>query len=183
MIKLIGLAGTFAAGKDTVAEYLQKQHGFLHVSTGDLVREEAKRRGMSTHRDNLVGVGNDLRESKGADVLVSMALDKQKAEDGQPMVISGIRNPKEVETLKAVGGKFVFVDAPIEQRYERAKARGRLEDHTNLEGFKAQEERELSSNNPAAQNISAIRELADLELDNSDSINELNEHIEAMLGE
>lgn len=182
MKQIIGLAGTFASGKDTGAEYLEHEYGYLHVSTGDIVREEAKNRSSTTHRDNLFDVANDLRTTKGADVLVKQALDLHKASNERGIVISGIRNPKEVEALKNAGGVFIFIDAPINMRYERAKQRGRLEDNTTLEGFIAQEERELNNHDPAAQNISEVKKLADVVITNDGTLSELKTKIDKAIG-
>lgn len=178
MKQIIGLAGTFASGKDTGADYIESKYGYLHISTGDIVRAEATRRESTTHRDNLFDVANELRTTKGADVLVKEALVKYKDSERPGIVISGIRNPKEVATLKSAGGAFIFVDAPIGLRFERAKGRGRLEDNTTLEGFRAQEERELSNHDPAAQNISEVRTLADRVINNDDTLEELHNKID-----
>ncbi len=170
MRKIIGLAGTFASGKDTVADYLVSRYGYNHVSTGDIVRTEALKRGLTTHRDDLFNVANDMRNVYGADILVSSVL---KANTAKRVVISGIRNAKEVEALKAANGYFVFVDAPIESRYERAKSRGRLEDKTDLAGFKAQEERELNNSAEHTQHIEAIKGMADITLINDADLDTL----------
>src|SRR5688572_25799323 len=99
MKKIIGIAGTFASGKDTAADYLVKHYGFLHVSTGDLIREETKRLGKSIHRDNLVGVANEMRTTKGGGVFVEMALEEFRKSNAKGLVVSGIRHPGEVESI------------------------------------------------------------------------------------
>lgn len=180
MAAIIGLAGTFASGKDTVAEYIASKHGYVHVSTGDIVRAESLKRGLSTHRNDLFNVANNMRATQGADTLVENAL-KQDANRQEKLVISGIRNVKEVETLKASGGLFVFVDAPVESRFERAKARGRLEDKTDLAGFKAQEERELINTEEHAQHISALKGLADVTIVNDGSLADLQTKVDKLV--
>lgn len=42
--QLIGLAGTFASGKDTLAKRLIETFGYEHASTSDMVRKIALER-------------------------------------------------------------------------------------------------------------------------------------------
>src|SRR3989338_1160823 len=94
IIMILGVTGKYAAGKDTVAELLQKMN-FFHVSFSDLLREELQRRKEQITRNNLIHVGNELREKFGADILARRALTKVK--DGENYVFTSIRNPSEVE--------------------------------------------------------------------------------------
>lgn len=47
---IIGITGTFAAGKDTVADYL-KEKGFEHFSLGEELTDIANERGLAVSRD------------------------------------------------------------------------------------------------------------------------------------
>ena len=167
----LGLAGTFASGKDTMANYLVAEHNFTHVSTGDLIRQEVKGRGQSVVRDNLVAVGNELREEFGSGVLVERAVADNIS--AAKLVISGIRAVGEGRAVKNNGGKLVFLDAPVESRYIRLKDRGRIGDETSLEDFISHEERELTSNQDTNQNILGVRRIADIELFNDRGQKEL----------
>jgi dephospho-CoA kinase len=166
MTRIYGVAGTFASGKDTLADWLE-HNGFFHVSTSDIVRAGAKEKYGSIDRKFLFEYANEMRQQKGAGVLVDMALGMAV---GNPEVaISGIRSVGEVESLKAAGGTLIFVDAPVTTRYERAYKRGRDEEVISLEAFKASEEKELNkpeNSSKAEQNIGAVRDLADISLNN-----------------
>lgn len=179
--QLLGLSGTFASGKDTVANYLAKEHSFTHVSTGDMIRHEAKKRGQEKSRDILVAIGNELREIHGPGVLVERALEHFGG--SKRLAISGIRAVGEAEALKKAGGKLIFLDAPIEQRYQRLRQRGRIGDETTLEQFQRDEERELSSVQNTHQNINAVRRLADFELLNDRSEAELFTAVRGLLAQ
>lgn len=173
---LIGVVGTFAAGKDTVAEYLVEK-GFSHYSTGDLVRAYITDNQLGgLDRDNLRKIATKLRAEKGTGILVEMAL----ADQSRPMVISGIRNPGEVNALKKAGGTLIAVDAPIERRYAWAKARGRLDDVVTSEDFKRQEAAE-ETDNPAAPQITAVIALADFDVANDGSLADLHQKIDTVL--
>lgn len=178
---MLGLSGTFASGKDTVANYLAEEHGFTHVSTGDMIRHEAQMRGQKKLRDILVAIGNELREAHGPGVLVERAL--EHFGQSEHLVISGIRAVGEAEALKEAGGKLVFLDAPIGQRYEWLRRRGRIGDETTLEQFKSDEERELNSAQNTRQNINGVKRLANFELLNDRSQAELFAAVRGLLAQ
>jgi len=50
---IIGIGGTNASGKDTVAQMLVKKYGWQYVSLSDLLRDELKSRGESITRKKL----------------------------------------------------------------------------------------------------------------------------------
>ena len=175
--RIIGLAGTFASGKDSLAHFLVNDYNFMHLSTGDIFRQEALRLRNSIERPVLFEVANQLRKERGADVVIQIALEMFHAhqEKYQGVVISGVRSIGEVETIKAKGGTMVFVDAPVEIRYQRMASRRRdSEALVSLEEFKAGEEKEskVDPNDKAIQNLAAMREMADVTLVNGSSLEE-----------
>lgn len=172
---IIGLAGTFASGKDTLAHYLVQHYNFLHVSTSDMVRQEALKERGSIERPVLHEVADKLRHTHGAGVMVDLAIKLFEAklaerEDYKGLVVSGLRSLGEAKAIKAAGGTLVFTDAPIEIRYERMVSRQRdAETRLTLDEFKAQEAKELEAvdDSDAAFNILGIRDMADVRLVNS----------------
>lgn len=174
---ILGLAGTFASGKDTLGVYLEQHHGFMHVSTGDIVREVAMTKYGNAERETLRTLANELRSTRGPGVLVELALERyEMSKDLYPggVVISGIRSIGEAERLTEAEGKLIFVDSPIEIRYERIQKRHRAnEDRLNFEEFKESEAKELQFGDPAdktVQNIGVLRKMANMELTNTDDL-------------
>ena len=161
--ELIGVAGSFASGKDTIAHALEADYGFTHVSTGDMVREVAQSERGSVERPVLFEVANEHRHRDGAGVFVDHALKKPR-----PLVITGIRSLGEAKALKAAGGKLLFIDAPAEVRYERMRARHRdAETELTLEEFEANEAKEWHAGETDADfNLRDIKAMADVTLDN-----------------
>jgi len=92
--RLIGLTGTNGAGKGEVANFLKKK-GYAYYSLSDLVRQELNKEGKELNRNNLIKMGNKLREKFGADILARLVVKKIRGK----AVIDSIRNPKEVEYL------------------------------------------------------------------------------------
>ena len=84
---IFGITGNYGAGKRIVAEILQKMK-FYHVSFSDLLREELKKRKKVVSRDNLIQIGNELREKYGADVLARKAV--EKLQDGENFVFTSL---------------------------------------------------------------------------------------------
>jgi len=176
---LIGLTGRNASGKGEVAKYLEKK-SFYYCSLSDVIRDEIRRRGGPLTRERLIETGNELRQHHGPAVLAHRIL--QKIESDKHYVIDSIRNPKEVEALRSAENfKLIVVTAPIGERFERLKKRGREGDPPTFERFKELEERELYGSSENSQNLLAVETLADEELKNDGSIDQLHAAIDRLL--
>ena len=70
-MKIIGLAGTFSSGKDSLAKVLSSQFGFVHISTSDIVRELSQEKYGSVDRPYLQEISNVYREKFGNDYFIS----------------------------------------------------------------------------------------------------------------
>ncbi len=136
---IIGLTGTNAAGKTTIARYLEKR-GFAYSSLSDELRDILKFRGLEANRDNLVSIGNEMRQKYGKGYLAERILRRM---DGDT-VVDSIRNLGEVDALRKTNDFFLLsIDAPMEIRYHRAKERGRTGDGETLQDFMEKEAREM----------------------------------------
>ena len=154
---IIGVTGMYAAGKDTVAEFLIKK-GFNHISLSDFLREEVKKRGMTVTRDNLITTGNELRETHGHGVLGERALKRIKEKEGDYAVTS-IRHPAEAKALMKLGKFFLMeVRAPMKTRFARMTARGKAEnDPKTLKELAEKEKLESQSEGPGQQLTNVIK--------------------------
>jgi cytidylate kinase len=162
--EVIGVAGTLASGKDSIAHYLSEHYGYTHPSTSELVRNIAMKTRGSVERDVLYEVAEQQRREHGADVFVQMCLQSPR-----PTIITGLRSLGEAKTIKAAGGVLVFVDAPLELRYKRMISRDRdLETQLTLDEFKAREQKELHAGDQDSDfNLLGIKAIADIQLDSS----------------
>lgn len=183
--KIIGVAGTFASGQDSVAQYLADKHNFLFVSTSNIVREEARMLYGSIERPVLFKTATELREEHGGGVLVERALQrfKEKIDQYDGLVVPGIRSLGESKAITNAGGVIVFTDAPLEIRYERMRGRKRDgEAELSLEEFKQRELQEASTGDSDADfNREAIRKQADYHIANDGTLEEFNQKIESFL--
>jgi dephospho-CoA kinase len=179
---IIGVTGTIGSGKGTVVEYLVSKHGFRHYSARQFLGEEVKRRGFPDNRDSIVETAISLRTQYGADY-VAEQLYARAIENGQNAVIESIRNTQEIELLRNKPEKFylVSVDANPHIRFERIQKRKSSTDNIDFDKFLSDERREMSSNNPNAMNISECMKLADAQIQNDDSLEELHKQIDELI--
>lgn len=174
---ILGLAGTLGSGKDTVGVLLAEKYGFLHVSTSDMLRAAKRKKFGDTPRALLLRndpFANDLRATKGPGVLVDLAIEEytQRANEFPGgLVASAIRSIGEVESIHNAGGVMIFVDADPKVRYDRTISRQRdaNEHDKSFEEFMAQEQSERPADNSdkTIQNLTAMKEMADIVLANN----------------
>lgn len=170
-MQIIGLSGTNGSGKDTVGHMLEERRNFLFVSVSDVLREELRRRELPIERENLAALSAEWRREGGMGVLVDKAIAYHNAQttsyDG--LAIASLRHPGEATRIKELGGTVVWVDADPKVRYERIMARHRdSEDDKTYEQFIAEEQAEMQpSGDSATLNMIAVRDLADIMLENN----------------
>lgn len=175
---LIGLTGRNASGKGEVANYL-KGKSFEYHSLSDVIRDEIRSRGDEPTRENLIQTGNDLRRQFGPAILAHRILERIE-KDGN-VLIDSIRNPAEVEVLRA-GGHFrlVKVEASPDVRFQRIQKRGRENDPESYDDFLALEEQEASGD-AHSQNLLGVEQLADHSLENNGTLEELQREADQLL--
>jgi dephospho-CoA kinase len=138
---LIGLTGTIGSGKTTVSDYLAKK-GFERVIFGDLIREQAKKKGIPFTRENLHALENKYHRLHGLDFLIDEALKKLKKSGKSKLLIDCIRTPRQAIRSKKAGAILILVDAPKKIRFERLKSRKRTGDPLTMKEFLRQESKE-----------------------------------------
>jgi len=174
--RLIGLTGTNGSGKGEAASFFVKK-GYAYFSLSDIIRAELRNKGQEITRDNLIRMGNKMREEFSPDILAQTVMKKIKGK----AVIDSIRNPKEVEYLKQQEGfLLLFIDALPEIRYERVKKRGREESVLTLKEFIAKEAEEMSTEEKAQQ-LQVCMKMADFTIQNNTTLQELHKKLERFL--
>jgi dCMP deaminase len=178
---IIGLTGRNAAGKTTAGEVL-RERGFSYLSLSDVIREEAKTRGLPPERENLTALGNELRERHGPGALAELTVARMQSD--RNYVVDSIRHPAEVRALKKAGSFSLFhIFAPLEARFARSLSRNRAGDAQNLQDFIRQEEREFASSNVAAQQLLETERLADRRIENNGTQDEFGARLATTLRE
>jgi dephospho-CoA kinase len=189
--KILGIAGTNGAGKDTVGKILADDHNYLFISVTDLLREEAKNRNQPAGREVLRQISAEWRRESGLGVLIDKAVEAYKKVESQyqGVVMASLRNPGEATRVHEMGGQVIWLDAEPKVRYDRIQAnmvaRDRAEeDNKTFEQFLAEEEAEMhQSGDVATLNMSGVKDESDIIIMNDqDDISLLRQAIEASLG-
>lgn len=173
---IIGITGTYGAGKDTVAQYLVTK-GFNHYSLSDEIREILRELGIEETRENLIKVGNQFRKERGNDHWAIKVMEKLQ----RPAVVTSLRHPNEIEHLKKQSNFILLhVDAERNIRYQRSVLRARTGDVMTFKEFVEKEERELfgSANE---QNLSQCFARADYIIYNNSGLRELTVQIDNVI--
>ena len=177
---IVGITGTLGAGKGTVVDYLVTK-GFAHYSARDFITREILRRGMPVDRDSMVLVANDLRTAHSPSYIAEALYDEAVAA-GQNAVIESLRTEGEITALRAKGNfLLVAVGADPKLRYKRITLRGGSTDRITFEKFLEDEAREMHSTDPNKQNLARCIELADYQLTNNGTKEELYAQVDQIL--
>ena len=179
---VFGLTGKNASGKGTVAEILKKKN-FTYHSLSDSLRDELKTLKKEETRDNLIDIGNKLREKGGPGVLADKLIPKLNSENNH--IVDSIRNPLEVISLRkeTLLRRFflISVDADSRLSYDRLCSRGRTGDTDSWEKFVEQEKKEENNDDPNKQQLSRTMEMADYNIDNSGTLDELEVQVNKII--
>lgn len=187
-MRIIGIGGTNGSGKDTVGEMLAERHGFLVVSVSEILREEARRRGLSIERKNLSSISAQWRREFGHGVLTDKAVEifDKSSDSYAGLVVIPMRHPGEADKVKELGGKLIWVDGDSKVRYRRIISRNRSsEDDKTYEEFMAEEQREMhrSSDDAATLSGAEVKKRSDIFMDNSgNDIEAFKDEAEKALG-
>jgi dephospho-CoA kinase len=176
---ILGLAGSFGAGKGAVVEYLQSK-GFLHYSASGFITEEIEKRNMPVTRDSMILVGNDLRQKHGPAYIVEALYNRALAHEGNA-IIESLRAVAEVEKIKELGGVVIGVDADPKLRYERSQQRGSVKDGVSFDKWASQEQQEMNPDDPTKQDIFGALKKADIVVFNNTTFDELYAQIDEAL--
>ena len=142
-MKVMGISGLPGSGKSMVSE-IATQRGAIIVSMGNIIRDEAAKRGESTKE-----TAQKLREENGPLIVAELTVEKIKEilneNLDQPIIVEGIRSPHEVNLFKRHFDNFIVLSifANPSLRFERLKHRGRADDSKDYEGFIERDQMEL----------------------------------------
>ncbi|MEP7162393.1 MAG: AAA family ATPase [Candidatus Moraniibacteriota bacterium] len=165
----LGVTGEIASGKDTVAKYLVEEYGAVQFRTSDIFRDILRMLFISETRDSISKMSHILRQNFGDDLVARVVHERIKGSDAPFIVVDGVRRFSDILLLqKEPHFKLLFIDAPMELRYERlTKRHQNADDETKtLEEFRQDHEREteISINSLKQQSNFVIDNDGDLEL-------------------
>lgn len=177
---IIGITGSFSAGKGAVVEYLTQTKNFQHFSASGFITEEIIRRNLPVNRDSMIIVANDLRANFGPSYIID-SLYERAIEKGGYVIIESLRAVAEVKRIKELGGTVIGIDAQPEIRYARSVGRNSVKDNVTYEKWLAQELIESNESDPNKQNIFGSLKESNVIFSNNGSLKELYVQIDSFL--
>jgi dephospho-CoA kinase len=142
---VVALAGMPGSGKSLVVD-TALECGYEAILMGDVVREEAKMRGVEPDAENIGNIMLELRQTEGKAVIARRCVPEIISAARQKVIVDGIRSLDEVEEFKRHFSKLVLMavlSAP-ETRFTRLFHRRRSDDAADWEVFHKRDTRELS---------------------------------------
>ena len=177
---ILGVAGLYASGKGEVVRFLEER-SFYAESLSDEIRRVLDERGLPESRELMIETGVELRAAEGSAALARRLI--ARIQPDRNYVVDSIRHPAEVAALRALGGRFqlIWVDADMATRLERIRNRGRSGDPETRDELQRLEGRELESEDPAGQQLLAVRDEVDEVIRNDGTLDELHEQLHRLL--
>jgi dephospho-CoA kinase len=142
---VLGLTGMPGSGKSVVVK-VAKTLGYECVAMGDVVREEAKTRGLEPTPENIGHVMLQLRHMEGTGAIAARSIPRIEKAKNQKIIVDGIRSLPEVEEFRKHFKKFklMAIHTSPETRFKRLYNRRRSDDAPDWDVFYERDMRELS---------------------------------------
>ena len=142
--KLIVIVGMPGSGK-AMASRVARDLGYPVLVCGDVIREEAKKRGLPPTPENIGILMLKIREEEGRAIVASRLIPRIQAQDSYVVVVEGARNIEEIDELrKHYDVRTLAIHASPSTRFSRLKSRGRSDDPKNWKDFIIRDQREIN---------------------------------------
>lgn len=143
---------------------------------GDVVREEARKRGLSFGDATVGGMADEERRTHGPGIWAERTLPLVTS---QNCVIDGLRSKAELEVFREQFGSALLLVAIVsspEARFQRLVSRRRDDDILSREEFERRNRREM------AWGLGNLIESADVRIENEGSLDDFRKAIDNFLG-
>ncbi len=149
--------------------------GFSIVRMGDVVREEATRRGLPITDAAVGGLATAERTAHGMWIWAERTLPRIH---GERVLVDGLRGRAELEVFRKAFGDgliVIAVHASPRTRYERMMRRRRADDAGSVEAFRERDVRELG------WGLGDVIAMADVVVVNEGALEDFRRHARAAL--
>ena len=176
-MQVMGISGLPGSGKSLVSE-IATERGAIIVSMGDIIREEAKKRG-----ENTKDTAQNLRAEHGQYIVSELTIKKIKQLQAEgienAIIVEGIRSPHEVDMFKENFDNFIILSifANPTLRFKRLKNRMREDDSQEYSEFQKRDQMELDFG------IGNVISLSDKLIINESDLESYSEKIKEFLNE
>jgi len=173
-MKIIIVVGLVRSGKDTVSEYISRAYGYQLLVASDVIREEAKKRGITPSKENLTKLTEELYEN-GFQGEIARRLMERFSSDR--VVINGFRSPVQIDFLRNEYNGDVYV-LEVFSRSDLRFARRENDDPQNEEKLFERDKIDIEK-----FALNKVLEMADYRVNNNGSKEELYKQIDEFMKE
>ncbi len=176
-MQVMGISGLPGSGKSLVSD-IATERGAIIISMGDIIREEAKKRGENTKE-----TAQNLRAEHGQYIVSELTIKKIKQLQSEgvenAIIVEGIRSPHEVDMFKENFDNFIILSifANPTLRFKRLKNRMREDDSQEYSEFQKRDQMELDFG------IGNVISLSDKLIINESDLESYSEKIKEFLNE
>ena len=176
--KVILLTGMPGSGKSIISS-LARELGYTVYNMGDIVREEAEKRGINITSESLLKLARQLRDKKGEDIVAKIICNKiKKSKKSDFILIDGVRSLPELLYFKKKlknNCVLIAIHSSPSTRFQRIKRRGRADDPKIWDEFVKKDLKELKLG------IGSVIALADIMIINEESLESFKKFIKNFL--
>ncbi len=170
--KLICVVGMPGAGKSIVSKTLAEYFNTEVILMGDVVRAEARRRGIGKDLKSMMKFAEELRKKYGKAAVAKLTINhlKRLKINKNIIIIDGVRSLDEINEFRRHFKHVIIVAVHTSprRRFQRLQSRGRPDDPKTWEEFQLRDKKELEFG------IGSAIALADIMIVNEDKdVNEL----------
>lgn len=162
--KLIVILGLPGSGKSTAADFIKKEFNADVFHSGDIVREEIRKRGLEYTPKTDALIAHWFHTSGRERLLVKRVWDKMKKSKKKLIVIEGLRSDEQLKYLEKLAKTkltIISIIASFNVRANRELKRGRFGKEETITYLKFREKLEKS------HGIGGLLKKADYTIDNS----------------
>ncbi len=173
---IIGVVGEKGSGKGTFPKILEEivpDKRIVKTTFSDVMTDTLNIWGLERSRENYIKLVVAMRDTFGADVLANAVKKRVLELEGDIVIIEGMRWLADLEMIKSLQGKIIYITADPKIRHERTLARGEKagETTTTFEDFMKEESA------PTEVDIPKIAYEADFTINNNGSFEEFKAQV------
>lgn len=167
-MKLVIVTGMPGAGKSEVANAF-RQANLPVIVMGDVIREEARKRGLEPNQTNTKKIMLELRKKDGPGAVAKHCLEDITNLESEIVVIEGCRSLAEIDVFDDYAAEvaIVCVHSSPSTRFTRIRQRGRDDAPQEWASFRERDLREISVG------LGGVIALSDIILINEGTLEEL----------
>jgi len=165
-LKVIGFCGLPGSGKSTAIEAISDLGKI--ITMGDVIRNEAKIRGIDPTGENLGKIANELRDKWGQEIIATKCVELIRTFKNEIIFVDGVRSIIELNVFRKFW-KFPLIATVIDEkiRFKRLYKRARSDDPKTIDELRERDKREI------AFGLNSLVEKAEYKIKNTSSIEEL----------